>query len=441
MTHQFETIIVGAGAAGLGCAKTFSEQNSDFLLIEARDRVGGRVRSLLEPGFQTPIELGAEFIHGIPKPVIELMHQLQITFYDVTDQRRYLHKNKFVGIEKYWDQVQKITRRMNKAKSDSSIYDFLQKQKNLDADLKNIFAGYVEGFYAANLHLMGEKSLADAEDQSGESLNGAQMFRTTDRYDLFLTKIADSLIDHDRLHLRTALKKIDWKPGHVQLTCVQGPSQAEKIYECKKLILAVPLGVLKSSAIEWNQMPKDLEKCFQSVEMGHVQRIVFRFRSRFWEKLTEHPTSFFLCENTNYFPTWWNLQPLRTPHLIAWQGGPKALEMSTWPEEDRVKTALKTLSLWTKKSVSFLNSELETWHTHNWSQDPWARGAYTYIAVHGMSGARRLGRPFDDTIYFIGEATVMGPSRGTVHGAYESGLKLASQLAPIHKGNKARFKS
>ncbi len=429
MKHVYDVIVVGAGAAGIACAEKLNEQAVDFQLLEARSRVGGRVHSLLEPGFTTPIELGAEFIHGVPQNLLDWMQRLQLPFYDAQDEHLFLKNKKLTNFANFFEKLEKLIKRIDpKAKTDLSVHEFIHRQKRLDPEMKAIFKSFVEGFHAADLNLIGVKGLLATQEADDESLNGSQMFRPLMRYDLLLSKMTESFLLPNRLHLQTELKKIDWEKGHVRLTCEQGPTHLQKIFECRKLVLTLPLGVLKSEAIHWNRKPKSLDHCLEHLQMGHVQRIVFRFRQRFWEGLSENPVSFLHSGPENYFPTWWTLQPLRTPHLVAWQGGPKALEMSHWSDDERIYAALKTLSQLTGQTLAFVNSQVEAWHFHNWSEDPWARGAYSYISMNGMKAAERFRRPFENTIYFAGEAAAVGAERGTVHGALATGSKLGNRL-------------
>lgn len=122
------------------------------------------------------------------------------------------------------------------------------------------------------------------------------------------------------------------------------------------------------------------------------------------------------------------MMPMRSPYLIAWQGGPKALELSLRSEAERVQLALSTLSSSTGKSLDFLSEQLQGWHHHDWTEDPFSRGAYSYLLVDGLIASHRLSQSFDDTIYFAGEATATSSARGTVHGALDSGIRAAQQI-------------
>jgi len=77
-----------------------------------------------------------------------------------------------------------------------------------------------------------------------------------------------------------------------------------------------------------------------------------------------------------------------------------------------------------------LEDQLDAWRSHDWCADPFARGAYSYIGVNGMTAPRALGRPVDGTLFFAGEAT-NGEQIGTVAGAIASGRRAAREILSV----------
>jgi monoamine oxidase len=421
--RSYDVIIVGAGAAGLSCAHKLLNSGSDFLLLEGRSRIGGRIFSQVEQDSNIPIELGAEFLHGTPRRTFDFFGKYEIPFYDVLDKHLMFKNSKLQKFENFWDKLSSLMAKIpRRSRKDRSVYDFIKSLKRTDPDLKSIFSSFVEGFHAADLHIMGEKALKDTEEADDHSLNGSQMFRPLLRYDLFLKRIAEN-VGPDRLHLKTKVEEIKWEPGNVEIKCVKG-NLSPVTFHCKKLVMTVPIAVLKSDTIRWNPKPESLTNYLSYLNMGHVQKIVFHFHERFWEHLSDEPVSFLHCGPEFYFPTWWTFQPLRTPYLVAWQGGPKALELSHRSEEERVHIALSTLSKITSVPLTSIIENLQCWYTHNWSTDEYAGGAYSYISVDGTHAAESFRKSVSDTIYFAGEGTARGPARGTVHGALESGHNI-----------------
>lgn len=428
---MIETIIVGAGAAGLACAEKLAREGREFLLLEARSRVGGRVFSETSVDAPLGVELGAEFIHGKARELLGRLRDYDQPFMDVPDERLYLRKDKLERIPKFFDRIGEVMGKINsRRKGDRSVAEFIEGLKSVKPEMKRQFAAFVEGFHAADLHLMSERGLAATEESDESTLNGINMFRLPFGYQPLLERMRHAL-PKERVRLNHIVTKIQRDGGKLALSVRAASGGELPPLRCRSLVLAVPLGVLKAPAsaggIHWDPMPAELEETLGALEMGHVQRLVFRFRDRFWEKLSEKPVNFLLTDGDRYFPTWWTLAPLRSPHLVAWQGGPRAFEMALWSEKQKTRAALETLASLTGFSVDELLEKIERVHHHNWSVDPFAHGAYSYVRKDGAEKAKRLAKPFGN-ILIAGEATITGPARGTVHGALRSGERAADLI-------------
>jgi monoamine oxidase len=155
--------------------------------------------------------------------------------------------------------------------------------------------------------------------------------------------------------------------------------------------------------------------------------MTFKFKTRFWEELHKESISFLHSGPENYFPTWWTQVPVRSSYLIAWQGGPKAYELSEMTSEERLDAAFKTLQKLTGKSRAYLKNQCVASYSHDWNKDPFSLSAYSYTGVQDRDHVAALRKPVGRTVLFAGEATAQGTAQGTVHGALESGLRAAKQ--------------
>lgn len=430
----YDVIVVGAGASGLACAHELIKHGYDVLILEGRSRIGGRAFTIHRIGSQEPIELGAEFIHGHPKSTLDFLSAYNLSFYDVKEARHFFQNSKLKSIPEFFDQISKLMNRLTPSpKKDRSIEQFLDNQKDIPLAWRKLFRGFVEGFHGANLSVLGENGLLAAEESDEDQLNGSNLFRPTYGYDKLLEALSHLLLEKNALRFNQSVQEINWKKGQVEVKCrTYLGSHAETFYS-RRLVMTASVGILKAeagqeSAMNWNPKPKGLDLLYDCIEMGHVQKIVFNFRSRFWESLLKDPIGFVHLGPEKFFPTWWNLLPLRTTQLTAWQGGPKAQEMSLWSLEERVQVALQTLSEWSGKSLSYLRSELHSYDTHNWSRDSFSLGAYSYVKVGGVEAAERWFKPLQETLFFAGEATCTRSNRATIHGAFESGSRAAQEI-------------
>jgi len=162
---------------------------------------------------------------------------------------------------------------------------------------------------------------------------------------------------------------------------------------------------------------------------GAVLKLSLRFRKAFWEDLEGgryRDAAFFHSADTP-FPTFWTTLPLRAPLLTAWIGGPRAARLSSASEAEIVRQALESLStVFAGRPPS--EFELEAAYVHNWQNDPFARGAYSYPVVGGFGARSELAAPLEDTLFFAGEATDTQGEAATVTGALETGDRAAREL-------------
>lgn len=136
----------------------------------------------------------------------------------------------------------------------------------------------------------------------------------------------------------------------------------------------------------------------------------------------------YLFTHDNWFPTWWTRMPDRVPILTGWAPARSAERLSGKSQSFVVEQALSSLGSALKIRPGRLASLLEDAYFHDWQNDPFSRGAYSYGAV-GSDGAQRdLASPLENTLFFAGEATDTTGHNGTVHGALVSGHRAASLI-------------
>ena len=197
--------------------------------------------------------------------------------------------------------------------------------------------------------------------------------------------------------------------------------------------------MLKAGALRLDPAVPSKERALAGLETGHIFKIVLRFREAFWEEeefLKERRGSShahmdgaainFVHAHGIELPTWWTSAPVRSPVLTGWVGGVAAETLLSEEPLSRLERSLVALSEVLAVPRRELEEQLDTWVSHDWRADPFARGAYSYIAVGGTGAPRALGRPVDDTLFFAGEAT-NGDQIGTVAGALASGRRAARE--------------
>jgi monoamine oxidase len=174
------------------------------------------------------------------------------------------------------------------------------------------------------------------------------------------------------------------------------------------------------------------QSSYKYLEMGQAIKVLLRFREVFWERRAPPypylPQLSFLFAPDEVFPTWWTNYPLFTPLLTGWVAGPRAAALANQTDSYIIGQAIHALARILRVPTRDLEEELESWHMHNWSTDPFARGAYSYVRVGGMEAPGKLGEPVADTLFFAGEATNTEGHTGTVHAAIATGNRVVDEI-------------
>ena len=122
-----DVLIVGAGVAGLAAAGELARAGHDVTIVEARDRIGGRVYTRHDPLCPVPIELGAEFVHGTPAALFDLIHSFRLLSVEVTGNHLCYRGGGLKACEDYFPSVEELLGKLSEAKNrrDESFEQFL----------------------------------------------------------------------------------------------------------------------------------------------------------------------------------------------------------------------------------------------------------------------------------------------------------------------------
>src|SRR5437867_11703990 len=153
--------VIGAGAAGLATARDLSRAGCEVVVIEARDRIGGRVCTLTQPSPSVPIELGAEFVHGKSPALWKIAQAANLKISEVNERHWYFDNGKVSRSPEFWKHIERLMDRMKSRASDQSVSEFLKGLPNDDDTLraKAMVSRYVEGFHAADIESSGSRGV------------------------------------------------------------------------------------------------------------------------------------------------------------------------------------------------------------------------------------------------------------------------------------------
>jgi monoamine oxidase len=430
--RQHDVIVIGAGAAGLACALELSRAGRTALVLEARDRIGGRIWTRSEPGLPLPIELGAEFVHGAPESTFGLMRRYGVAAVDTQGPHWTCRRGRLALRGDLFRQVHAAVRR-NRARlrgRDLSFQEFISRIRpaQLPRDARALALALVEGFDAADPARVSARSIVE-EWVGGEALDAPQ-FRPLGGYGALLAPMAAALEQGGTtLQMNSVVREVRWQKGGVE---VEGVRLGESFrVRARRAIVTLPLGVLQLApgtpgAVRFDPALAGKEKALRQLASGPVLKVVLRFAEPFWERAARcgcRDAAFFHVPD-EAFPTFWTALPVRVPMLVAWAGGPKAARLAGTGRDEVVKAAISSLRSAFGAGLA-RRSRLESASLHDWQQDPFARGAYSYVAAGGGAARRALAKPLLGTLFFAGEATDHRGEAGTVAGALQSGRAAA----------------
>jgi monoamine oxidase len=434
LSFDCEVAIVGAGAAGLAALRDLDRAGCEALCLEARQRIGGRIFTMHDPLSPLPIELGAEFIHGRPSEIWDIVKAARLTAYDCGDTAVRL-KNGQVhheqGDEQAWDAIERVMTDMRLAAAqgpDRPFSEFLANTVHTE-QAKLWAAGYVEGFNAAQQEIIGIVSLAQ-DASASEEIDGGRAFRLVNGYQAVPLHLLAGVADPARkLRLNSVVETIVWQPGAASVHVRHALTGNQKIINCRRVVVAVPLGVLQSeNGIHFQPEPADALQAARRLAVGHVLRVALRFREAFWEENQDISFAGFLLSDEPAFPTWWTPLSVRAPLITGWSAGPHADPLLGQPHAQVVSQAVGALTRITGADPACVANLLEAAYFHDWHADPFARGAYSYAPAHALPARAVLASPVARTLYFAGEATDLNGHSATVHGAIASGKRVAQQI-------------
>lgn len=426
--------MIGAGAAGLAAARSLAAHSLRVIVVEARDRVGGRVVSRSSQHSGVSAELGAEFIHGQAPETRALLREAGISSVDTGDESWSCSGDgDLLRDERDLAMTASIFEEARKLRQDETVDHFLRRfahdgSMREAAEMARVF---VEGFDAADPSIASVRSVAD-EVYSGVDFASA---RPDGGYGPMFNRLHEDCVRAGaQMSLSTEVRRISWRRGLVSVETRQASGETNT-FRARAAIVTLPTGVLRNSGDDGSvafdpDLPSGKSEAIRRIEMGHVVKVVLWFRTAFWEVLRGgryRDSAFFRCMGQE-FPTYWTQFPQRNGLIVAWVGGPKAIALRETTQTELIERALDGFGSMFGE-VELARREFEAGSMHDWSHDPFARGAYSYVTVGADDPRATLAAPVDDTLFFAGEATSNDGQGGTVNGALQTGERAAREAA------------
>ncbi len=417
-------LVIGAGAAGLAAARRLHDHGIPVTVLEARDRVGGRILTAYDLA-PFPVELGAEFIHGDRVITWELVRQLGLhAFEDPSQYRRYFALDDLLldasAFEpplggSLWGALAAAGAEWVAARRpDTSLAEALRwwvERHGLAAGERwwRLWATLAAIGWSADLE---ELSVQGTEEETSEG-DGERNFRVAEGYSRVVEGLASRGLD---LRLSHPVERIRWNERGVTVVA------AGRTFDAAYAIVTLPLGVLQAGTVEFDPpLPPSLQEAIDGLRPGRAFRVAFCFRTEIWPEevgciFTAEPRGVWERPGLGYGS--------RRPVFTALVGGRDAGRLSALGPDGAVREILARLS---KVVGRELGGEVTETRVIDWTRDPFSLGAYSFTPV-GAAGLRaRLSEPVCNVLFFAGEATSV-TQPGTVHGALASGYRAADAV-------------
>lgn len=432
---MLDVIVIGAGVAGLAAAVELDQAGLSFLILEARNRAGGRILTI-DTASGHKIELGAEFLHGAVPALIERIEAAGLKYVQARDDHLALSHGKLIDANQYFENTLSVLDEMGKRSTaaDASFTEFsqglLKEKPELQESIEQA-KGYVEDLNACDADRVSIKWLAQAQRASDET-SGDKFFRLEKGYISFIEDFL-SRIPAASLKLNHPVDLVDWRNNEVRVKTKSDGQSFE--FLARYALITLPLSVLQfscfqsadSSIIRFEPELNEKHNALKSMAQGRAFRLTMEFKSRFWEHV--HFDNFgFIHTRSLPFTTWWSQAPQPAPILVAWAAGPKADALCDMNSAELSELAISSLAQVIKFPIDELKAELLGIHMHDWNSDPYSLGAYSFVLSGGMEAVKELALPLKDKLFFAGEATDTEGFSSTVTGALRSGVRAAAEI-------------
>lgn len=425
-----DVVVLGAGIAGLAAACALAERGMRPLLLEARDRVGGRIYSLSTG--QGVVELGAEFVHGKEAKLWELIEEAGATTVERDGSMlRESPKGELVEDEDVEEELFDPLIQLANLPQDMTFTDWLASS-GVPQEQGMGLRGYVEGFNAADANRISALSLG-LQQKAEEEIEGDRAWHVRGGYSQLVIYLANRL--HrlgGEVRLGCIVNFVRWTEGEVTVETNNG------VFRARRCIATLPLGVLqrvnRDGGPGFEPEPAAIAHA-RRLAMGSAERFTMIFREPWWEQSSRVnkkalQTLNFLFTFRRSPPVWWTQhpEPQALPTLTGWAGGPRAAKLTGRDTEDLGREACRDLAEIFALPEKQVRDALLATHKHDWELDPFSYGAYSYVPAGALDAPAAIAEPERGTLFFAGEHTDTTGNWGTVHAALGTGLRAAEQV-------------
>ena len=415
-------IIIGAGFAGLSAAAYLKKKKLKVTVLEARNRIGGRVYSFPVPNENLVVELGAEWVGKSHERIIDLCDEFKLELFNNQFDTHLVYRGKYYGKDKWrysdnwkgkWEGLIKSYKNMNDAtKIELDKYDWWRYLVNngcdgMDLDLRELLDS--TDFGESIRHVSAFAALAEYAESSEKN---EMDYKIRGGNGQLATKFGER-IGMENILLEHGVSKVEQTKAGVKVTCTNG-----KTFRADKLICAIPTFSLKK--IQWLPgLPKEKRDAINALQYARINKHPVLFNERFWpedmDMATDLPAHYFYHATKN--------QPGKKGVLISYTIGDKAAVVANQDDAYHVNSITQAL----KPGFGDVQNKIEKQWNYYWGNDEFSKGAYAlYGPGQWFTVKPTLAKPYLNT-HFAGEH--IADWQGFMEGAINTGEEAAKIIA------------
>ncbi|XP_072267735.1 lysine-specific histone demethylase 2 isoform X2 [Pyxicephalus adspersus] len=439
--HNKSVIVIGAGPAGLAAARQLHNFGIKVMILEARDRIGGRVfddKSLKG----VTVGKGAQIVNGcINNPIALMCEQLGITMRKLRekcdliqeggrltdpsiDKRMEFHFNAMLDVVAEWRKDKGQQQDVPLGDKIQEIYKtFIQESgiqfTDVEEKVLQFHLGNLEYACGSYLHNVSARSW-DHNEFFAQFAGDHTLLPAG--YSAITEKLAEGL----DIKFKSVVRNVEYTGEEIHLTTSDG-----KTYSAQKVLVTAPLAVLQKNVIQFSPpLPEKKVKAINSLGAGVIEKIALQFPYRFWDSKIQGADFFGHIppdpSKRGLFGVFYDMDP-QGKHAILMSviTGDAVLTIKDMDDKQVMKLCMSVLKeLFKEQEVPAPVKYFVT----RWAKDPWAQMAYSYVKTGGSGEAYDIiAEDIQGKIFFAGEATNRHFPQ-TVTGAYLSGVREASKI-------------